>query len=98
LLTCKAKFFSERHLYIWAAQPRCAADTAGAAGGLGAIYPAKRFGLLVTRQSATFSRAWRLAAPRTPQVGCTRIAWQLPLLGVLHSFRRLPTAQLTAKR
>jgi hypothetical protein len=31
-----------------AVQPRCAADTAGAVRGLGAIYPAKRAGLLAT--------------------------------------------------
>jgi len=40
-----------------APEPRCAADTAGAVGGLGAIHPAKRFGLLATRQPATFRRA-----------------------------------------
>jgi len=32
----------------YAAQPRCAADTAGAVGGLGAIHPAKRSGLLAS--------------------------------------------------
>jgi len=66
------------------AQPRCAADTAGAVGGLGAIYPAKRFGLLATRQPATFRRAGQLAAPHAPGVGRTRIAWQLPPACVLH--------------
>jgi len=38
-----------------APEPRCAADTAGAVRGLGAISPAKRAGLLTTRQCASFS-------------------------------------------
>jgi len=66
------------------AQPRCAADTAGAVGGLGAIHPAKRFGLLATTQCATFRRSHHPTAPRAPAVGRTRIAWQLPLPVVLH--------------
>ena len=40
---------------VEAAQPGRAADTAGAVRGLGAIYPAKRYGLLATRQPATSS-------------------------------------------
>jgi len=68
-----------------APEPRRAADTAGAVRGLGAIYPAKRSGLLATTQCATFSRAWRLAAPGAPAVGRTHIAWQLPRAAVLHS-------------
>jgi len=67
-----------------AAQPRCAADAAGAARGLGAIYPAKRFGLLVTRQRATSRSSRYPDAPHAPGVGRTRIAWQLPPAVVLH--------------
>jgi len=52
--------------------------------GLGAIHPAKRSDLLLTRHPPTFSRAWRPAAPGDPRVGRTRIAWQLPLACVLH--------------
>jgi len=68
-----------------AAQPRCAADTAGAVGGLGAIHPAKRFGLLVTRQRATSRRSRYPNAPRAPGAGRTRIAWQLPPAHVRHA-------------
>jgi len=42
-----------------APEPGRAADTAGAVRGLGAIYPAKRYGLLATQQPAPFSRSWR---------------------------------------
>jgi len=38
---------------IGAPEPGCAADTAGAARGLGAIYPAKRYGFAPHRQPAT---------------------------------------------
>jgi len=53
--------------------------------GLGAIHPAKRYGLLATRQPPTFKRVWRPTPPAAPKVGRTRIAWQLPLPGVLHA-------------
>jgi len=43
-----------------APEPGRAADTAGAARGLGAIHPAKRYGLLATQQPATFSRCWQM--------------------------------------
>jgi len=69
---------------LTAPEPRCAADAAGAVGGLGAIYPAKRFGLMATRQSATFRRSWQPKMCGAPGVGRTRIAWQLPLPVVLH--------------
>jgi len=42
-----------------APEPGRAADTAGAVRGLGAIHPAKRYGLLAARQPATFSRSWQ---------------------------------------
>ena len=61
-----------------------AVDTAGAAPGLGAIYSAKRTGLLANRQPATFSGFWRPSAPGNLQVGRTRIAWHLPRTGVLY--------------
>jgi len=67
-----------------AVQPRCAADTAGAVGGLGAIYPAKRAGLLVSQHPPTFSLLQLPNAPGAPGVGRTRIAWQLPPAIVLH--------------
>jgi len=67
-----------------AVQPGCAADTAGAVRGLGAIYPAKRFGLLATPHPPTFRRSHQPTAPRAPGVGRTRIAWQLPPAAVLH--------------
>jgi len=69
---------------LTAPEPRCAADTAGAVGGLGAIHPAKRVGLLVTRQRATSRRSRYPNAPHAPGVGRTRIAWQLLLPHVLH--------------
>jgi len=46
-------------LLFRAPEPRCAADTAGAVRGLGAIHPAKRFGLLAARHPATFRQPWR---------------------------------------
>jgi len=67
-----------------ATQPRGAADTAGAARGLGAIHPAKRVGLRATTHCATFRPSRLPNAPRAPRVGRTRIAWHLPLLGVLY--------------
>jgi len=67
-----------------APEPRCAADTAGAVGGLGAIHPAKRSGLLASTQCATFRRWWQPKTLGAPRVGRTRIAWQLPPPVVLH--------------
>jgi len=48
--------------------------------GLGAIYLAKRSGLLATWQPATFSRFWRLAKPGALGVGRTPCAWKRLLL------------------
>ena len=58
-----------------AAQPGRAADAAGAARGLGAIYPAKCYGLLATQHPPIFSlsRRTKILGPST--VGRTRIAW-----------------------
>jgi len=78
------KYSDDLILFDDAPEPGRAADTAGAVRGLGAIYPAKRYGLLATRQCATFSRCIHPAAPGAPEVGRTHIAWQLPLLAVLH--------------
>jgi len=68
-----------------APEPRCAADTAGAVRGLGAIHPAKRSGLLAARPTATFRRVRPPNVSRAPPVGRTRIAWQLPRPVVLHA-------------
>jgi len=43
-----------------------------------------RYGLLVTRQPATFRRAQRPNTRGAPAVSRTRIAWQLPPAAVLH--------------
>jgi len=67
-----------------ATEPGRAADTAGAVRGLDAIYPAKRYGLLANRQRAISSRFCQISIFGAPRVGRTRIAWHLPLLGVLH--------------
>jgi len=67
-----------------APEPGRAADAAGAASGLGAIYPAKRYGLLATQKCATFRHCWRPSVLPTPQVGRTHVAWQLPPAAVLH--------------
>jgi len=67
-----------------APEPGRAADTAGAVRGLGAIYPAKRSGLLATQLCATVRRSKQPKAPGAPGVGRTRIAWQLPPAAVLH--------------
>jgi len=58
-----------------APEPRRAADTAGAVCGLGAIHPAMRYGLLTTKQPATFSHFLRPKMPGAPAVSRTRIAW-----------------------
>ena len=68
-----------------AVQPGRAADAAGAAHGLGAIHPAKRYGLLATRQRATFSLSRRTKTLGALAVGRTRIAWHLPPAVVLHA-------------
>ena len=59
--------------FFHAAEPGRAADAAGASPGLGAIYPAKRAGLLATRQYATFRRWWRPKTPGAPGVDRTAI-------------------------
>ena len=69
---------------IIAPEPGRAADAAGASRGLGAIHPAKRYGLLAARQCATFTCSQRLSTLDAPGVGHTRIAWYLPLSHVLH--------------
>jgi len=66
------------------AEPGCAADAAGAACGLGAIYPAIRYGLLTTKHPPTFRCFERPSVPGAPPVGRTRIAWYLPPATVLH--------------
>jgi len=81
-----------------APEPRCAADTAGAVPGLGAIHPAHGYGLLATRQPATFRRPvqpivnWRFTGQ--PHAVC--LATASPLRPP--PFKRLPAAQLTAVR
>jgi len=68
-----------------ASEPGRAADAAGAARGLGAIYPAKRYGLLATHHPPTFNRFCHPNAPGASRVGRTRIAWHLPPAAVLHT-------------
>jgi len=71
-------------LIVAAAEPGRAADAAGAARGLGAIYPPKCYGLLATRRRATSSRLRQPEVPGAPQVGRTHIAWHLSRAAVLH--------------
>jgi len=68
-----------------AAEPGRAADTAGASLGWARSTRPMRYGLLATRQRATFRRIQRANAPRAPAVGRTRIAWHLPPACVLHA-------------
>jgi len=68
-----------------APEPGRAADAAGASGGLGAIHPAIRYGLLTARQCATPSRFQQRNALGAPRVGRTHIAWHLPRAVVLHA-------------
>jgi len=79
-----AKVLNNRNQMFHAPEPGRAADAAGASPGLGAIYPAKRYGLLTTQQCATFRRCWHLNIRGAPMVGRTRIAWHLPRAAVLH--------------
>jgi len=46
-----------------APEPGRAVDAAGASGGLGAIYPAKRYGLLASRHPPTSIRPRQLEFP-----------------------------------
>jgi len=69
---------------ILAPEPGRAADTAGAVRRLGAIHPANA---LRPAGNLTFPNLHTLPATRisgAPVVGRTHIAWQLPLLAVLH--------------
>jgi len=67
-----------------APEPGRAADAAGAARGLGAIYPPMRYGLLTTQHPLTFRPSRQCNVLVAPAVGRTHIAWQLPLTRVLH--------------
>jgi len=67
-----------------APEPGRAADAAGAARGLGAIHPAKRYGFTLPQKPATFTHVWYHEDLGARVVSRTRIAWYLPLLHVLH--------------